>query len=352
MNDEIREVPMVVENGMVELLNKSEIDQQVATAKKYPRSITKFRLNALSLVTMSEKIADSCIYALPRGGKTIEGPTSRFAEVIANTWGNCRAASRVVDDRGEFVTAQGAFYDLEQNVCITYEVQRRITDKKGVRFNADMIGVTANAACSIALRNAILKGVPKAFWEDMYDKAREVVKGDFATLGNRRADIFARCLGFGVSREQVLGVLGVAGEADVTLEHIVTLRGILNAIKEGDTTPEQAFSYKAETELKKPQSKTKPEEKPEEKPKSKTVKTEDEGGQKKEKQPPEESAKSGSEEMVPVLTKSMRDVLAAKMEGAGLSTVDLERRFDESIDGITQDQWPTVLAWVANPMEG
>jgi hypothetical protein len=343
MNDEIREVPMVVENGMVELLNKSEIDQQVATAKKYPRSITKFRLNALSLVTMSEKIADSCIYALPRGGKTIEGPTSRFAEVIANTWGNCRAASRVVDDRGEFVTAQGAFYDLEQNVCITYEVQRRITDKKGVRFNADMIGVTANAACSIALRNAILKGVPKAFWEDMYDKAREVVKGDFATLGNRRADIFARCLGFGVSREQVLGVLGVAGEADVTLEHIVTLRGILNAIKEGDTTPEQAFSYKAETEIKKPQSKPKPEEVVEKKAEEKPV------TKKAEAKPAEKQA--STESLSPALTPSMREVLAAKMEAAGLSTADLEKRFDESIDGIAQDQWSTVLAWVSNPME-
>jgi hypothetical protein len=343
MNDEIREVPMAVENGMVELLNKSEIDQQVATAKKYPRSITKFRLNALSLVTMSEKIADSCIYALPRGGKTIEGPTSRFAEVIANTWGNCRAASRVVDDRGEFVTAQGAFYDLEQNVCITYEVQRRITDKKGVRFNADMIGVTANAACSIALRNAILKGVPKAFWEDMYDKAREVVKGDFATLGNRRADIFARCLGFGVSREQVLGVLGVAGEADVTLEHIVTLRGILNAIKEGDTTPEQAFSYKAETEIKKPQSKPKPEEVVEKKAEEKPV------TKKAEAKPAEKQA--STESLSPALTPSMREVLAAKMEAAGLSTADLEKRFDESIDGIAQDQWSTVLAWVSNPME-
>jgi hypothetical protein len=343
MNDEIREVPMAVENGMVELLNKSEIDQQVATAKKYPRSITKFRLNALSLVTMSEKIADSCIYALPRGGKTIEGPTSRFAEVIANTWGNCRAASRVVDDRGEFVTAQGAFYDLEQNVCITYEVQRRITDKKGVRFNADMIGVTANAACSIALRNAILKGVPKAFWEDMYDKAREVVKGDFATLGNRRADIFARCLGFGVSREQVLGVLGVAGEADVTLEHIVTLRGILNAIKEGDTTPEQAFSYKAETEIKKPQSKPKPEEVVEKKAEEKPV------TKKAEAKPAEKQA--STESLSPALTPSMREVLAAKMEAAGLSTADLEKRFDESIDGIAQDQWSTVLAWVSNPLE-
>lgn len=56
------------------------------------------------------------------------------------------------------MTAQGVFHDLERNVAITYEVRRRIVDKNGRRYKPDMIGVTANAACSIALRNAILRG--------------------------------------------------------------------------------------------------------------------------------------------------------------------------------------------------
>jgi hypothetical protein len=40
----------------------------------------------------------------------------------------------------EFVTAQGVFHDLERNVAITYEVQRRIVDKEGHRYSADMVG--------------------------------------------------------------------------------------------------------------------------------------------------------------------------------------------------------------------
>lgn len=245
MNDRFDEkevAGMSVESGTVALLNRSEIDMQVSTAHKYPRSIKRFRDEAYQMVTLNEGIAESCIYALPRDGKVIEGPSARFAEVIASAWGNCRAGARVVNDQGEFVTAQGVFHDLERNVAITYEVQRRITDKNGRRYKPDMVGVTANAACSVALRNAILKGVPKAFWDDMYQAARKTVMGDVQTLANRRASAIKAFQGFGISEAQILAKLEVAGVEDITLEHLVTLRGLLTAIKEGDTTPEQAFS--------------------------------------------------------------------------------------------------------------
>src|SRR5207245_2694931 len=35
---------------------------------------------------------------------------------------------------------------------------------------------------------------------------------------------------------------GVAGAEDISLEHLLLLRGMLTAIKDGDTTPEQAFA--------------------------------------------------------------------------------------------------------------
>lgn len=214
---------------------------QIATAKRYPRSIKRFRDEAQQMVTLTPAIADECIYALPRDGKTIEGPSARFAEVVASAWGNCRAGARVVADDGEFVTAQGAFIDLERNVAITYDVQRRVTDKKGRRYSADMIGVTANAACSIALRNAILKGVPKAFWSDIYDLARRTVAGDVKDLATRRAAAMKAFAIYGVQPPAIFAVLGIAGAEDITLDHLVALRGMLTALKDGDSTPEQLF---------------------------------------------------------------------------------------------------------------
>ena len=247
MNAQVeQEIPsMVAESGMIAVLNKSEIDQQIATAHRFPRSIKRFVDESMQMVTLNESVAQECIYALPRDGKVIEGPSARFAEIIASAWGNSRAGARVISDQGEFVTAQGVFHDLERNVAITYEVQRRITGKNGKRYSSDMIGVTANAACSIALRNAILKGVPKAFWATMYDAARKVIMGDIKTLANRRAAVFTEFQRFGITPDKIFAKLEVAGAEDIGLEHLVVLRGLLTALKEGDTTPEEAFAPSA-----------------------------------------------------------------------------------------------------------
>jgi hypothetical protein len=236
---------MTAEVGTVALINKGEIDMQIATAHKYPRSISKFIQEASAMVTLNERVAQECIYSLPRDGKNIEGASARFAEVVVSAWGNSRAGARIVSDTGDFVTAQAVFHDLERNVAITYEVQRRITDKFGKRFKLDMIGVTANAACSIALRNVILKGVPKAFWSDMYDQAREVAIGNVQTLANRRARALSMLQKMGVQSNHVFQFLGIKAEADMTLDHLATLFGMSTAIKEGDTTPEMAFNIDA-----------------------------------------------------------------------------------------------------------
>ena len=258
--EEGREVAMTAENSTIALLNRSEIDQQITTAKRYPRSIKRFVDEATAMVTLNESIAQQCIYALPRDGKVIEGASARFGEIVASAWGNCRAGARVVDEGQEFVTAQGVFHDLERNVAITYEVQRRITGKGGRRYSADMIGVTANAACSIALRNAILKGVPKAFWEPMYQKARAVVAGDIKTLANKRAEAIKQFQIYGVTEAQILAKLGREGVADIGIEDLVILFGMLTAIRDGDTTPEQAFAVDsdAKSDVAMPKSKDKP----------------------------------------------------------------------------------------------
>lgn len=220
----------------IELLNSSEINTQVATAHKFPRSVSMFIREATGMVGLSASVAAECIYVLPRDGKQISGPSARFAEIIASCWGNSRAGARVVNEDGRFVTAQGVFHDLQRNVAITYEVKRRITTKHGKTFGDDMIGVTANAACSIALRNAILKGVPKAFWNDIYQTAISTAKGDAKTLPQRRDAALAAFAQQGISELEVFKLIGAKGKSDIDLDKLFDLGGILTALTDGDTT--------------------------------------------------------------------------------------------------------------------
>jgi hypothetical protein len=248
-----------IENGTLALIARSEIDQQVSTAKKYPRSLNKFRQESLQMTTLNEVIAKSCIYALPRKekngqSKTIEGPSVRFAEIILSAWGNCRAGARIIGETKEFIIAQGVFRDLERNTEITTEVQRRITGTNGNRYSVDMVAMTSNAACSIALRNAIVKGVPKAFWNEIYLATRRTVAGDVKTLSNRRADAVKEFAIFGVTEQKILATLGKSGMQDIGIDDLVTLHGFLTAIQDGDTTPEEIFA-EVVGEMKKPQAK-------------------------------------------------------------------------------------------------
>jgi hypothetical protein len=108
-----------------------EVDIQVTTARRFPRSVTTFMRRATEMATLTPEIAASCIYALPRKEngvtKNIEGPSARFAELCANAWGNLRAEGKVLGHDDQFVTARGTAWDVEANVAIAYEVKRRIT---------------------------------------------------------------------------------------------------------------------------------------------------------------------------------------------------------------------------------
>ncbi len=237
------------DGSVVALLNKGEVDMQITTAHRFPRSVKGFRDEVMAMSTLSESVAEECTYALPRDGKTIIGPSARFGEIVASAWGNSHVGARIVDDAGDFVTAQAVFWDLQRNYRITYEVRRRIVDKKGRRFSADMIGVTGNAACSIALRNAILKGVPKAFWSDLWEKSRQVAIGDVSTLANRRAKAVERFQAFGITEAQICAKLGKPSMDDVTPDDLGVLLGLLTAIKDGDVTPEAAFAVAGEEQV-------------------------------------------------------------------------------------------------------
>ncbi len=239
----IEETSLAVQSSMAVQLQKAEIDQLVSTARAFPRSLKRVQSNILSMATLDEESAEECIYALPRGGKPIRGPSIRFAEILKQSYGNCQSAARVVhvDKTEKYVEAEGVFIDLETNSKSTARVRRRISGKNGSVFNDDMIIVTGNAACSIAMRNAILAGVPKPLWRKAYDMVQATITGDITTLSENREKAFKALAAFGVKPEQVYSSLGVEGVEDITVDHIATLRGMYSALKNGEATVEEMF---------------------------------------------------------------------------------------------------------------
>lgn len=248
-SETVNGLPVGYEGGNQSLavsLARAEVDQQITTARAYPRSITHAVNNITTLATLDDQSAEECIYALPRGGKPIKGPSIRLAEIIASQWGNCRVGARVVHvDRIEkYVEAEGVFHDLESNTATTSRVRRRLSDKGGKLLNDDMIVVTGNAACAIAKRNAILGAVPKAVWRKAYSAVEHVIAGDVKTLAERRAGAMKAFAAFGVKPEQIFTALGIGGMDDINTDHMITLTGMHSALKSGEESVESMFGPK------------------------------------------------------------------------------------------------------------
>lgn len=240
MSDEIMVRPEVVDVSVVEQLTRGEVDMQVATANRYPRSIDTFKKKALTMATKDAETAQSCFYVLPRGGKKIEGPSVRLAEIVAASYKNLRCETRVVGVAEKTVTAQATVWDMENNVLMRCETSRRITDKTGKRYSDDMIVMTGNAAASIALRNAIWKVVPFAHVKPIYEQCKRVALGGKG-VDQAKQDWLNYFKKNGVSNSRVLAMLGKGHIDDMDLDDVSTLQGIVTALDESSTSIDEVF---------------------------------------------------------------------------------------------------------------
>lgn len=226
--------------------HKGEMDTQIATAKKYPRSVKEFLNTANELACIDEETAESMWYTLRRSGKKIEGPSVRMAEVVAYAWNNLRCDANIEEIGDRYVTAVATVADLERNNAYRVRTKRRITKRDGTRYGDDMIQVACNAAMSIAFREAVFKAVPRGFVKKLYDKARATAIGTEATLAQRRGAMIEWFKQKGADEKEIYKSLGRKGLEEVTLDDLADLKGMATAIKEGSLSIADAFADEPE----------------------------------------------------------------------------------------------------------
>lgn len=235
----------------IDTVERANVDSQVATAKQYPRDLARSVNNSIAMATMDITTAQSCGYALPRGGKPITGPSVHLAKLVVSNWGNIRAEAKVVQITDKQVISRGTCWDLENNVATAFEVRRSIIGKGGKRFSDDMITVTGNAANSIAYRNAVFSVIPKAIIDKVYQAAQHYITGDLSDeekLVTRRK----KCIDFfkseyGITEDEVVMLCGKQTVNQIKADQIALLLGITQSLKDGDTTVEDLMKpYRAE----------------------------------------------------------------------------------------------------------
>ena len=227
----------------LDTIERANVDSQIATAKQYPRDLRRAINNSIAMATLDVPTAQSCGYALPRGGKPITGPSVHLAKLIVSNYGNIRTEAKVVQITDKQGISRGSCWDLENNVASAFEVSRSIVGRSGQRFSDDMITVAGNAANSIAYRNAVFAVIPRAITDKVYQAAQHLIAGDLSDedklIATRKKCIDYFKDEYGITEEEVIMICGKQTVNQIKAEQIVLLRGIIQSLRDGDTTVDE-----------------------------------------------------------------------------------------------------------------
>lgn len=230
----------------------AEIQAAVLMAKQAPRNESQSYLNIIDSCKRPS-MAETALYAYPRGGSLIEGPSIRLAEVLARSWGNCRVGITIQSQDSEKTEARAYAYDLQTNYMIDqdFTVPHKRTTKKGTKRltdERDIRELVANIG-SRHLRGCILRLIPSDVVEDAVEQVKKTLVSSDVPIKEQVKKMVRAFDEIGVKVEHLEKRLGHNLDAIIPQE-IVTLKGIYKSIKDGMADREQFFdiqSKQAET---------------------------------------------------------------------------------------------------------
>lgn len=226
----------------IESITRGEIDVQISTAHRFPRSMQNFKRRAIEMATIDEETAASCLYSRPvGGGKFAEGLSVRTAEIVGACYGNLRVGAMIVEQTERYVTARGFAHDLESNFASACEVIESTVKRDGTPYDERMRVVIAKACLAKARRDATFQVVPKALCKPIESAARAIALGDATTLAARRDSVMGWIGKLGIDAGRVFAALGILGADEIGLDQLATLTGLKTAIKDGEVTVDEAF---------------------------------------------------------------------------------------------------------------
>jgi len=246
---------------------KARIQSAYVMAYQRPRSEDQARVRILE-ACKRPAFAERVEYSKPVGGRSITGPSVRFAELALREWGNILSESQVIYEDTETRRVRVTVIDLETNASFSKELAIKKTVERKKAEDREVVGQRLNkrnelvfivlatedelhnkeaAMISKALRNEGLRVIPS----DIVDEAMETAK---ATLRNRDSqdpkaakkrvlDAFAL---LGIKPNDLQAYLGHSLDS-LSPAELETLRGVHAAIKEGDASWADYVSPKKES---------------------------------------------------------------------------------------------------------
>lgn len=235
---------------------QAAVEARYKMALLRPRDMEQVRAKLLRTCAIPG-FAEEARYRKPiGGGKFAEGPSIRFAEECVRALGNLHIESALVSEDDERRVIRVTVTDLEANITVPVDaVIDKTVERSSVRQGQIVVGERTNsrgqrtyriragedellvkqaAQVSKAMRNAVRRIVPKWLEDEALDACEATLKNAVKDKANieRLVRAFAK---LGVPADHLVGYLGHPLDR-ITPDEYERLRGIGEAIKEGETT--------------------------------------------------------------------------------------------------------------------
>ena len=222
----------------------AEVQGKILMAKKFPRD--RFTAVKNILEDCGRKgLAEGAVYAYPRGGNTVSGPSIRLAEAMARLWGNLDCGIRELARDEDKSVCEAFAWDLETNTRFTriFEIPHIRFTKQGSYKLTDPRDIYENVANNGArrLRACILEAIPGDVTEKAVLKCKETVtKGAGEPLVDRIQKMIIAFVKYGITKEHIEKRLKHT-IAEINEEEIFDLGTIHNSIRDNQAKRSDFF---------------------------------------------------------------------------------------------------------------
>lgn len=221
----------------------AEVQAAYVIAKKFPRNQHESYM-AIMDACKRPFLAEQAMYAYPRGGALVTGPSIRLAEAMAQAWGNIEFGIREISQANGVSTVEAYAIDLQTNSRkpVTFHVKHERHTKKGITKLTDprdIYELVANQGAR-RLRNCILAIIPGDVQEAAVNQCKKTMESGEVPLADRIRTMIAKFDELGVKVEHLEKRLGHKLDATIPQE-IVTLQTIYKSIKDGFAGREDFF---------------------------------------------------------------------------------------------------------------
>lgn len=234
--------------GTVEIESQraiAEVQGAITVAKARPRDEAQsFERMTVSCQRLS--FANTAMYAYPRGGKSVTGPSIRLAEELARLWGNIDYGIRELSQRDTETEMEAYCWDLETNVRSSqrFVVKHERHTNKGVQSLTDPRDIYELGANNGArrLRARILAVLPPDYVESAVELCKRTVAsgGGAVPFADRIKNMIAMFNQLGVSKAHIESRIKKP-VTELLPDEFVELTTIYTSLRDGHSKPSDWF---------------------------------------------------------------------------------------------------------------